>query len=72
MKQKYEEKVKELETIINDLENGSFDLDESINKYTRAMELIKLCDEELKNKEEKINKIVLENGKIEDFEIPEN
>lgn len=71
-KKKYEDKVKELETIINDLENGEIDLDESIKKYTKAMELVKSCDEDLKRVEEQVSKIVLENGEMEDFEIPEN
>jgi len=71
-KKKYEDKVKELETIINDLENGEIDLDESIKKYIKAMELVKSCDEDLKRVEEQVSKIVLENGEMEDFEIPEN
>ena len=48
-KVKFEEKIKNLEEIINDLENGEIDLDESIEKYTKAMKLIKECDTELKN-----------------------
>ena len=38
-------------------------------KYTEAMKLVKECDSELKNIETKVNKIVNENGKLEDFEI---
>ena len=30
---KFEDKIKELEVIVNDLENGEIDLDESIKKY---------------------------------------
>lgn len=68
---KFEEKITELEKIINDLENGEFDLDESINKYMDAMKLVKECDEKLKNIEEQVSKIILENGEIKDFELPE-
>lgn len=68
---KFEDKMKELEKIINELENNEVDLDESIKKYTKAMELVKECDSELKNIEEKVNKIVLENGEEKDFEIEE-
>lgn len=68
---KFEEKVKELEKIINDLENGEIDLEDSINKYTSAMKLVKECDKELNNIEEQVSKIVLENGEIKDFEIEE-
>lgn len=70
-KKKFEDKILELDTIINELENGEIDLDESINKYTKAMKLIKECDEELKNVEEKVNKIVLENNEIKDFKVDE-
>ena len=35
------------------------------------MKLVKECDDELKNIEEKVNKIVNENGELEDFEVKE-
>ena len=38
---KFEEKITELEKIINELENGEIDLDESINKYMMDMKLVK-------------------------------
>lgn len=66
---KFEEKITQLEKIINDLENGEINLDDSINKYMSAMKLVKECDEELKNIEEQVNKIVLENDEIEDFKV---
>lgn len=68
MAKKFEDKVKELEEIINVLENGDASLDDSINKYTEAMKLVKECDEELKQIEEKVNKIVTEDGNLENFE----
>lgn len=64
---KFEEKIIELEKIINELESGNVELDESIEKYTKAMKLIKECDATLKNIEEKVSKIVLENGELEEF-----
>ena len=66
---KFEEKLKELEAIINELESGELDLDTLIEKYTTAMKLVKQCDEKLKNVEEKVNKIVTENGNLEEFEV---
>ncbi len=68
---KFEDKIKDLENIIEVLENGEVSLDESIKKYTEAMELVKECDAELKNIETKVNKIVTENGNLEDFEVSE-
>lgn len=69
---KFEDKLKELESIINELESGEIDLDSSIEKYTTAMKLVKECDDKLKNIEEKVNKIVTENGALENFEIENN
>lgn len=68
---KFEDKVKELEEIVNELENGEIDLDESINKYTKAMKLISECDKELKTVEENINLILNNEGNLETFEIEE-
>ena len=41
---KFEEKMKDLETIVNELESGEIDLDSYIEKYTQAMKLVKECD----------------------------
>lgn len=67
-KKSFEEKMKELETIISSLENGDFGLDESIEKYTKAMQLVRECDLELKNVEERISKVI-KNNTEEDFEL---
>ena len=66
---KFEDKIAELESIIEVLENGEVSLDESIKKYTEAMKLVRECDSELKDIETKVNKIVTENGSLEDFEV---
>lgn len=66
---KFEDKIKELELIINELESGNIDLEDSIKKYTKAMKLVKECDEKLKSIEEQVNKIVLENGELATFEM---
>ena len=67
----FEESVKSLETIVSELESGELDLDKSIAKYTEAMKLIDFCEKKLNSATETINKLVDENGKITDFEIPE-
>lgn len=69
--EKFEEKLKELEDIINELENGEIDLEDSIVKYTRAMNLVNDCDKKLKTIEEQISKLVTENNEIEDFKPEE-
>lgn len=67
---KFEDNIKELEQIINELENDNTDLEESIEKYTKAMKLVNICDKKLKDIEEQVSKIVTENG-LEDFKIEE-
>lgn len=67
----FEESLVELETIINELENGNVDLDKAINKYSEAMKLIKNCSDKLDEAALKVNKILKENGSLEDFEIEE-
>ena len=69
---KFEDKIKELEKIINELENGNTNLDESIEKYTKAMKLVKECDDKLKGIEKEVSKIVNSDGKLEDFSIDSN
>lgn len=69
--QSFEESLKELETIVKDLESGNTNLDDAINKFNDAMKLSKVCNDKLKNAEENINKILKENGSLEDFKIEE-
>ena len=69
---KFEEKMEELEKIINELENGEIDLDSSIEKYTKAMKLVSECEKKLSDVEEKVNKILNTDGKLEEFNIEEN
>ena len=69
--EKFEDKIKALEKIINDLENGNSSLDESIDKYREAMKLIKDCDKKLKSVEAEITKLVTENDEVQDFNIEE-
>jgi len=65
----FEESLIKLETIVKELENGSVALDDAINKFTEAMNLSKTCNEKLKNAEENVNKILKENGKLEEFKL---
>ena len=67
----FEESLVKLESIVKDLENGSVALDDAINKFSEAMNLSKTCNEKLKNAEANVNKILKENGKLEDFQIEE-
>lgn len=66
---KFEELMKEVETIVESLENGDVDLEDSIKKYTEAMKIVKTCSEKLDSASETVNKILTENGTLEDLEV---
>lgn len=68
---KFEELMNDLEAIIKKLENGE-DLEKSIELYTEAMKIVKICDEKLNSASSAVNKILTENGSLEDFKIEEN
>ena len=67
----FEQALEELEIIVKELEMGNAPLDEDIKKYTEAMNLAKICNEKLDNATKSVNKILEENGKLEDFNIEE-
>lgn len=69
--EKFEEKLNNLEKMVLELESGNVDLDDAIDKYTKAMKLAKECSLKLKNAEENVNKILKENGVEEDFIVEE-
>ena len=67
----FEESLEKLEEIVNKLENGDVPLDEAIDEFNNAMQLVKVCNEKLSNAEEAIAKIVQENGELIDFNVNE-
>ena len=67
----FEEKLTELETIVKSLESGNVPLDEAITKFNEAMVLSKECNDRLKSAEENVNKILKENGSLENFNLEE-
>ena len=65
----FEDTMKKLENIANELEKGDLDLDTSVNKFEEGMKLSKKCNEILENAEKRIS-ILINNGediKEEDF-----
>ena len=64
-KMSFEKAMEELETIVADLENGSIELEESIEKYQRGIQLKKHCDLKLKEANMKIDQIEIDkNGNV--------
>ena len=67
MKKSFEEQISELENIINELENGNLNLDDSVVKFEEGMKISKECSKMLENAEKKIT--ILLNG--QDGEVEE-
>ena len=49
----FEDTMKKLENIANELEKGDLDLDTSVSKFEEGMKLSKKCNEILENAEKK-------------------
>ncbi len=65
----YSESIKEIEEILQQLENGELDVDILAEKVKRATELINQCKKRLSSTEEQVNRILEEN---EDIKPDEN
>ena len=61
-----------MERIVNNLETGEVPLDDAIEEFKKAMDLVKECDEKLNGAQEAIAKIVNDNKEVVEFEINEN
>jgi len=57
----YSKAVKEIEVILQEIENGELEVDLLAEKVKKASELIKLCKQKLKKTEEELGKN-LDNG----------
>jgi len=64
---KFEEALKKLEKIVEDLEQGDLSLDEALKKYQEGIELSRACYSRLENAKKKID-ILIKNKKGE-FEL---
>jgi exodeoxyribonuclease VII small subunit len=61
----YEAAIKELESLLTQLEGGQLPLEEAIETYRRGSELIRFCQDQLKEAEQKIQ--ILTNCELKDF-----
>jgi exodeoxyribonuclease VII small subunit len=64
---KFEDALKKLEKIVEDLENGDLSLDEALKKYQEGLELSRVCSQRLDNAKKKID--VLAKNKKGEFEL---
>lgn len=55
---KYEEAIKDLETIVSQIEKNELDIDQLTERLKEAQKLIKLCKDKLYKTDEEIKKIL--------------
>ena len=55
---KFKGAIKELEEILQKIESGELDVDELSGKVKRASELIKVCQDKLRDTENEVDKII--------------
>ena len=64
----FESKIKQLEEIAKELENGNLNLDESMKKFEEGMHISKECTKILDEAEKKIMILVNDNGNLNEQE----
>lgn len=52
---KYEEAIKQLETIVQKMENDEYDIDQLAEQLKKAKELITMCKDKLTKTEEELS-----------------
>lgn len=69
----FEESIKKLEAIANELEAGNLNLDESVEKFEEGMKLSKECTKMLDDAEKKISILIKKDDEIleENFNVEE-
>jgi len=62
----FEEAMKKLEMIAQELEKGELDLDQSVQKFEEGMALAKKCNEVLEKAEKRITILIQEDGELKE------
>lgn len=65
---KFEEAIQLLEEAVRELESGALSLDESIEKYEKAIEYVKICNQKLEDAEQRVRLLAEgKDGSISDY-----
>lgn len=64
MEMSFEEKLLELENIVEKLENGQLSLDESLSIFENGIKLVKECNTLLTCAQQKVEKLIIENDEL--------
>lgn len=65
----FEENIEQLEKVVQELENGNLNLEDSIKKFEEGMKISKKCNDILEEAEKKITVLIKKDDDIqeEDF-----
>ena len=66
MKDNFEDTIKQLENIVNELENDELDLDTSVKKFEKGTELSKKCTKILEDAEKRISILINKDGELQE------
>jgi exodeoxyribonuclease VII small subunit len=61
---KFEDALKRLNKIVEDLESGNLSLDESLKVYEEGVRLVKICSKKLNEAQDRIEILAKEEGKL--------
>ncbi|KGP91914.1 exodeoxyribonuclease VII small subunit [Pontibacillus chungwhensis BH030062] len=67
----FEEAMKQLEQIVEKLEEGDVPLEQAITYYQDGMKLSKVCNDKLNNVEKQMQQIMNDQGEFESFSVEE-
>lgn len=61
----FEQSLKELETLVEKMEQGDLSLEESLKHFERGVQLTRTCQQALKDAEQKVEILLKKNGQEE-------
>lgn len=61
----FEEEVRQLEKLLDEMENKDLTLEQSIEKFEQGAKLVQKCQQTLDRAEQKIKALIKENNKME-------
>lgn len=67
----FEESMKSLEELVENLEKGDVPLEEAISMFQEGMKLSKDCQDRLQKVEKKMTEVLSEDGEISTFQVEE-
>jgi exodeoxyribonuclease VII small subunit len=70
----FEDAMKKIEEIVDQLEKGDLPLDDSLKRFEEAVKLARVCHQKLEGAEKKVNKLIKageDKFELEPFEEPE-